>query len=147
MKPKTVYLGGMILFGLLSLVDLSLTWLVIRQSGGRIQEGNPIASAWLLRFGWPGLVLFKLVAIAVVYAAVLAIARRHPAMAAGVIIFSSLLVALVALYSQNLLNHPPQEPKAPAEVTPEQLPPDDLPRLTPIFRRGQKPANPAPVNQ
>ena len=146
MKARTVYLGGMILFGLLSLVDLCLTWLVIHQSDGRIQEGNPIASAWLLRFGWPGLVLFKGVAMAVVFAVVLIIARRHPTTAAGVIIFSSLIVAFVAFYSQQLLAQPPPKPFTPELATPEQLPPEDLPRLQPVIKHVPTGDSKAPVN-
>src|SRR5947209_2031995 len=95
MTSRTLYLGGLVVFGMLSVVDLCLTWLVIHQSGGRIQEGNPIAGAWLMRFGWPGLVAFKVGAMTVVALAVVIISRRRPVVAAGVVLVSCLIVAMV----------------------------------------------------
>jgi hypothetical protein len=70
-------------------------------------EGNPIAKAWLDRFGWQGLIVFKLAASAIVIGAVLIISRHHPAKAAKIIVFACVVLGLVTWYSSQLIEHPP----------------------------------------
>src|SRR5438105_1085430 len=55
--------GGLFLFMLLSMADLSLTWFLLTGSNGKIYESNPIAAAWLATYGWAGLVLYKVLGL------------------------------------------------------------------------------------
>jgi hypothetical protein len=108
MNAKTLCAGGLVVFALLSIMDLGYTWLVIREYPDRVIESNPIAHEWLHRFGWQGFVVFKMAGIFVVAGSVLLIARRHPSKAAGVVLFACLAVGLVVLYSRHLLVNPPR---------------------------------------
>jgi hypothetical protein len=90
-------------FIVLSLADLFLTWLLIRYSGGQIGENNPIASVWLARFGWEGLVVFKVAAMSVVGAAAVLIWARRPRLGKWLLTLGCLLVGMVVLYSYSLL--------------------------------------------
>ena len=110
MKARTLCIGGLVLFGVLSLLDLYLTWQVIQRSG-RIYEANPIAGAWLREFGWQGLIVFKIAAMTVLAASVFILYRRRPLTAAAVVVFACLAVGSVALYSRQLYLHPPVVPK------------------------------------
>src|SRR5262249_61113474 len=110
MGARSVGFAGLVLFGLLSFLDLYLSWQVGPRSG-RIPEGNPIAGAWLRKFGWQGLIVFKLAAMTVLAASVLILYRRRPMTAAAVVVFACLAVGSVALYSRQLYLHPPAVPK------------------------------------
>jgi hypothetical protein len=116
-KARTLCIAGLVLFGLLSLLDLYLTWQVIQRSG-RIHEGNPIAGAWLRAFGWQGLVVFKIAAMTVLAASILILYRRRPATATAVVLFACLAVGSVALYSRQLYLHPPVVPRD-SEIAPD----------------------------
>ena len=48
-----------LLFILLSLVDLALTWWLLAHSYGQVYEANPVARWWLMRYGAAGLAGFK----------------------------------------------------------------------------------------
>ena len=109
MNAKTLSQCGLVLFILLSLVDLGLTCLLIRSSGGQIGEADPIAKVWLLRWGWQGLVIFKLGRAAVVATVILLINRQRPIVGVLVVAFACLVVGAVSYYSYNLLNAAAQQ--------------------------------------
>jgi hypothetical protein len=104
MSIKALTAAGLIVFLALSLTDLVFTWVLIRHGGGRVQEGNPIASAWLMQFGWNGLAIFKLILMAVVVVIVALLSRNHPRTGLAVVLFGCLAVGLVVLYSYQLLS-------------------------------------------
>jgi len=52
---KRLALLGLGFYAVLSVVDFVFTFALIRLSGGAAYEANPVAAAWLDRFGWPGL--------------------------------------------------------------------------------------------
>jgi hypothetical protein len=107
MKLKNLIAGGLVLFGLLSCLDMCLTFLVILRSGGQIQEGNPVAREWLLAFGWPGLVIFKIGTMVVAMTTVILISRRRPTTALMVVILCCMILAWVVKYSYRLLANLP----------------------------------------
>jgi len=102
MNAKNLSACGLLLFVLLSLADLYFTWLIIQSSGGRINEGNPFAKAWLQHYGWQGLVAFKIAAITVVAGVVLVVARYRPRTSAALVAFACLAVCYVLYYSYQL---------------------------------------------
>src|SRR5262249_41553021 len=59
MWPRIPHCRKLLLFLLLSLTDLWLTWFLVQRSDGAVYEGNPVAAWWLSRYGLPGLALFK----------------------------------------------------------------------------------------
>jgi hypothetical protein len=95
-----------LLFFLFSIIDFCLTFMLIRQSGGRIFEGNPIASAWLADYGWGGLVIYKLIAILGVATLIIIISGRRPRTAVALAAYACLAAGCVVLYSQTLLPKP-----------------------------------------
>ena len=103
MAYRAVPKVALLIFALLSLADLVQTWLLISYSGGRIVESNPIAAAWLHRFGWKGLVLFKGAAFVLVAVAGTLVALHRPRLGRWVLGFCCLVVGLVAIYSYLLL--------------------------------------------
>jgi Domain of unknown function (DUF5658) len=88
-----------LLFILLSGADLFLTWRLLSQRGSTVYESNPLA-AWLLdRFGWPGLTLFKAVAVIVVLTATAILCRRSPRVGVRVLTFGCTVLSGVVVYS------------------------------------------------
>jgi hypothetical protein len=105
MRPQhTLPIGRFILFVLLSLADLYLTGALLQKGHGKIYEGNPIAGAWLSEYGWPGLVVFKVGALAIVSIVVVFLAVYRPSTGRRLLTFGCSVLALVALYSVYLLN-------------------------------------------
>jgi hypothetical protein len=102
-KPSTIPASMLFLYSMLSFADLALTWLLVHQSGGVFYESNPVAGAWLSRFGWPGLVAFKLGAFILLVSSVIFVARHRPAGARLVMLLACLVVGGVAGYSYVLL--------------------------------------------
>jgi hypothetical protein len=103
MNAKTLTKTGLVLFVVLSLVDLCTTFVLIQGGGGKIEEGNPFARAWLLRYGWEGMVIFKMGAMLVVASVVLLLVRYRPLVGAFVVTFACLAVGSVSIYSYHLL--------------------------------------------
>jgi hypothetical protein len=102
-KPRTIPVSVLFLYSALSGADLALTWVLVYLSGGVFYESNPVAGAWLARFGWPGLVAFKIGAFVLVVSSVVFIARHRPDGARLVMAFACLVVGGVAGYSYFLL--------------------------------------------
>ena len=105
MDFRSFPLGRLVVFIFLSLLDLLLTWLLVRYSGGRVVERNPLASAWLLRYGWEGLIVFKMAAMFLVVLLAFLISLRRPRVAGWFLSFACLLVGGVAVYSYALLRN------------------------------------------
>jgi hypothetical protein len=93
----------LILYILLSLLDLFLTYQLVQRSGGRFYEGNPIADAWLANYGWAGLALFKGLAVVLVASTAVLIGHYRPRAAGNVLAFGCLAVGSVVSYSFWLL--------------------------------------------
>jgi hypothetical protein len=90
------------LFALMNLSDLALTWFLLNRNGGAY-ESNPVAAWWLGRFGWPGLVAFKLSVAALAALAIVLIARRSLLAAGRVLAFACAALLGVLVYSSMLV--------------------------------------------
>jgi hypothetical protein len=102
MTPKRVFALGLVLYAVLGLTDLALTYLVIR--GGIGYEANPVAEAWLHRYGWEGLAAFKVLSAAVFGSAVAVIARHRPRTSAVLVAAGCVALLLVVLHSRRMLD-------------------------------------------
>jgi hypothetical protein len=91
-----------IMFVLLSLADLALTWWLLSSSAGGVYEANPLANWLLARHGWLGLAGFKTAMVVLVIGLVGLIARTRPRAAGRVLGFGCAAVAVVVLYSASL---------------------------------------------
>ncbi|MCI0642950.1 MAG: DUF5658 family protein [Gemmataceae bacterium] len=89
----------LLIFALLSLLDLTLTWWLLEHSGRVVFEANPIAQWWLGEFGWLGLAAFKSSMVLVVIALTFVISRRRPRVAARMQVFACAVLAVVVCYS------------------------------------------------
>src|SRR5262249_33959242 len=97
------YRGKLALFVALSVLDLVLTWYLLRGRPGRFYEGNPVAGWWLASFGWVGLAGFKVAVVLVALGAIAAVARARPRAAGWLLSFACLATAAVVTYSCCLL--------------------------------------------
>lgn len=91
----------MLLFVLVSALDIFMTWALLRRGG--FIESNPIAHYVLVHWGIKGMVLFKFSMVAVVCLVVQLIARRRAVTAQRVLNLATLIVAGVVIYSFTLL--------------------------------------------
>jgi hypothetical protein len=89
----------LLLFLLLSLSDLGLTWLLLERSGGVIYEGNPVADWWLHRYGWAGLAAFKVLTVLVVVGLTAVVSRSRPSSGGLILSVACAVLALVVGYS------------------------------------------------
>jgi hypothetical protein len=103
MKTPRSLLGRFALFAVLGLIDLALTYYLLRTAPGKVYESNPVAQWWLVRWGWAGLAGFKLAVVLLVLAAVQFIALYRPRTAGHVLWFACGATALVVGYSCTLL--------------------------------------------
>jgi hypothetical protein len=90
------------LFGFLSLLDLFLTWKLLRWGGGQVYESNPVASWWLDRYDWAGLVAFKGATVLVAVGLLAVVARYRPRAGGRALTFACAAAAAVVLYSSLL---------------------------------------------
>jgi hypothetical protein len=88
-----------VLFAVLSLMDLALTWWLLGHTNGAVGEGNPVASWWLARIGWHGLAGFKFGLMLLIAAMVVSISLRHPRVGSSVLVFGCAVLGSVILYS------------------------------------------------
>lgn len=91
----------MLLFVLVSTLDIVMTWALLRRGG--FTESNPIAHYILVHWGIKGMVLFKFSMVGVVCFVVQLIARRRTATAQRVLNLATLIVVGVVIYSFTLL--------------------------------------------
>jgi hypothetical protein len=102
MSDRTAHRGGQLLFVLLSLADLALTWWLLGRPDGEVYEGNPVARYWLLHHGWLGLACFKGAQVLLVLLLAATVARWRPRAGRRVLTFGCAALALVVLYSASL---------------------------------------------
>jgi hypothetical protein len=99
-----VYPRRLLLFTMLSLMDLLLTCYLLRQGHGQVYESNPLAAWWLTHFGWAGLVGFKVLAVIFVGCLAVVISLRHLRRGGQFLTFACMVVAGVLVYSAFLAN-------------------------------------------
>lgn len=102
----------MVVFAILNLLDLTLTWVLLHLPGGGVCEANPVASSVLTRAGWPGLCLYKLTLAAVVVVLCMVIARHRPRTGRYLCAFGCKGLAVVVAYSLLLLLARPGDAEA-----------------------------------
>jgi hypothetical protein len=103
MYPRILPLPGLLLFSILSACDVLFTWLLMQWPGGKFQESNPFANAWLHSFGWSGLIFYKTFMAATFVIACLYIWYSQPRKADRLIATGCLMVSLVLAYSYYLI--------------------------------------------
>jgi hypothetical protein len=103
MYPRLLPLPGLMLFSILSACDLFFTWLLLQWPGGKFQEGNPLASAWLSRYGWSGLIAYKTGMATTFLAACLFVAHSQPRKADRMVTAGCFLIGCVLAYSYYLI--------------------------------------------
>jgi hypothetical protein len=94
----------MLLFVALSFADLYLTRELLVRGHGQVYESNPIAEAWLSRYGLDGLVFFKMGALSVVAGVAVFLSTYRPRAGRWLLNFACLIVGSVALYSCLLMS-------------------------------------------
>lgn len=113
-----------VLFLILSVLDLLLTWRLLRQGDGCVYETNPLANACLNSFGMSGLVCYKLATVANTLALCSIISLYRPAASRFVLTFACCVLTGVVLYSSYLwgfgdLQEPDVWPRAPFAIVQE----------------------------
>ncbi len=104
MSARTFHPGKLSLYAFLSLSDLFLTYQLVHGSHGEVYESNPVASAWLVHFGWYGLAAFKLLAMSLVAMIAITISVYRPETGGRLLGFACAAVAMVVCYSVCLAN-------------------------------------------
>jgi hypothetical protein len=99
----------MLIFAALSFADLYLTRELLVRGHGQIYESNPIADAWLSRYGMDGLVYFKMGALSVVGGVAVFLSTYRPRAGRWLLNFGCLVVGSVALYSCLLMSRLAEE--------------------------------------
>lgn len=94
--------GKLWLFLVLSLSDFALTWFLLHQGGGAY-ESNPAAARCLERFGWSGLMAFKLATCAAFLAPIAVVARKNARTAERLLLFACCVLLVVVVYSGSLV--------------------------------------------
>ena len=89
-------------FVLVNVLDIVLTFLLIRRSG--FVEANPIARFFINHWGLKGMIGFKLSMVLLVVAITQIVAYRRPQVARAVLIFGTIVVGAVVVYSVSLHN-------------------------------------------
>lgn len=89
----------LLLFALLSLADLGLTWLLVQRGGGEVYESNPVAGWCLAAFGWVGLAAFKAGTVVTVVGLAVWASRYRPQAGNLILVFACSAVGAVVGYS------------------------------------------------
>jgi hypothetical protein len=95
----------LVLFALLSVADLFMTWQLVQATDGKVYESNPVANAWLTSFGWAGLTVFKALAMLLVALTAAYVSIYRPRAGGGILTFACTATAFVVLYSCYLAFH------------------------------------------
>lgn len=101
-----------LLFVLLSLADLLLTWWLLDHSRGQVYERNPIALWWLTHHGWLGMIAFKASVVLLVLGLAAIISRSRPRSGGFVLRFACSALLLVVFYSASLCQTVSRNPVA-----------------------------------
>ncbi|MFL5340889.1 MAG: DUF5658 family protein [Gemmataceae bacterium] len=120
---RTMFARTTLLFIVLSALDFTLTWLLLRR--GSAAEANPVAAWWLTHFGWLGLGAFKAATVVTFVVLVGVVARRRPALSRRMVAFACAAVAIVVVYSGGLAAARPSDAEPELE-------------LEPVLRRGEE---------
>ncbi len=99
----------LLVFVLLGIADLGLTWKLIHDGHGHVYESNPVAGAWLESYGWTGLAVFKALAMLLVGLSAVYVSWYRPRTGRRLLTFGCLVTGAVVVYSGFLLassNHP-----------------------------------------
>jgi hypothetical protein len=86
-----------------SAMDAFLTWLLLTRHSGQIVESNPLALFCIERWGFTGMVLFKILLVSIVILNYTIIVRHREQLARRVMNFGVVVVDAVVLYSLFLL--------------------------------------------
>jgi hypothetical protein len=109
-----------ILFVLLSLADLVLTWWLLGHADGQVYEANPVARWWLEWLGAAGLACFKGAAVLLVLVLVALIAHFRPCAAGRILGLGCAILGFVVLYSVALGKMALQSPQGRAAAVDRQ---------------------------
>lgn len=101
--PALAHPRKLSLFTALSLADLALTCFLLGRPGGGAYEWNPVASWWLVQFGWAGLAGFKLGIFLLIAALTLVVSRSRPRAAGRLLTFGCVALLAVVVYSGSLV--------------------------------------------
>lgn len=93
----------MLRFVLVSTLDVFMTYVLLRQPGGRFVESNPIARYFIYGWGVKGMVGFKLSMTAFVCVISQIVYQRRPLVAKWLLNGATLVVAGVVIYSLMLM--------------------------------------------
>ena len=99
MRGKALPTGHLVLFGVLSLLDLFLTWRLLEHHEGLVYESNVVARWFLEGYGWLGLAALKVASVLVVVGLAAWVSRWRPRTGRWVLTFACSAVALVVVYS------------------------------------------------
>jgi len=106
MVLRTYPVSRLLIFLLLSATDLAFTYLLVgKMPPGMFREGNPFADAWLARFDWNGLLIYKVIASALFVVTVVYIGTQQPRKAQFLSTFGCLVLGGVLAYSCYLVHH------------------------------------------
>jgi hypothetical protein len=103
MDLRLLFPAKLALFGVLSALDLALTYNLLKNGNGRIYEGNPIANAWLTSYGWGGLTTYKVLSVVGFVGATVCVTARRPRVGQHVLTVACSILGVVVLYSWTLL--------------------------------------------
>jgi hypothetical protein len=105
-----------VLFMVLSVCDLALTWWLLERSGRAVFEGNPVANWWLSRHGWFGLAGFKAAVVFMVVLLTGIIARQRPRAAGNVLAFACAALTAVVIHGAVLGQTAPAACELPQDI-------------------------------
>lgn len=105
MTARRLSLLGLAAFAALSLTDFVLTFALILTKPGAY-ESNPVAAAWLEKYGWRGLAGFKSLSALVVLIALGMVCWKRPRFGAWAVLAACLAMLAVAVYSRDLMLQP-----------------------------------------
>src|SRR5437763_11781071 len=88
-----------LLFVFLSVLDLALTWHLLRAGNGAVYEANWVAGGILSHFGFTGLALYKVLLVALVATLLCIVAAYRPRAARRLAAFACAAVGAVVIYS------------------------------------------------
>lgn len=89
------------LFILVSVFDIVMTHRLIRT--GRFRESNPLAAWFYDHWDFDGMIVFKMILVAVVVVLTQTIARHRPLVARALLRLATAVAAVVVIYSLLLL--------------------------------------------
>ncbi|MBN9519411.1 hypothetical protein J0H58_12955 [bacterium] len=124
MTAKRFCIVGLVLYVVLSLTDLALTYLIVHAGIG--YESNPVADAWLYLHGWAGLAAFKALTVVVFGATIALLTRHRPRTAGALVVVGCVALLLVVGHSRRMLDEG-ERPPPPA--------PPPFPTQGPVVRR------------